>query len=57
MFTMCWRSTSEEDRQSFCPHGGYSLRKSLGMIKAKAIDGDERMFIYKERKINRFSIH
>lgn len=57
MFTMCWRSTSEEDRQSFCPHGGYSLRKSLGMIKAKAIDGDERMFIYKEKKINRFSIH
>lgn len=29
-------------------------KKSLGIIRAKAIDENDRMFIYKESNINRF---
>lgn len=39
--------SDQGDRQGFCPHRGYILRKSLSVIRAKTRDGDERMFIYR----------
>lgn len=55
MFTFCV-DKSPTKKARFMPSERI-LRKSLGIIRAKAIGGDDRMFIYKESNTNRFSIH